>query len=85
MSFTTLDAIDRASISVNLNEDIDRLIVLNSCKHPDDKATKAILVKAGYLVQVMGNIYTIAGPCLDKLKLGLEDAYGVSEPTDKIK
>ena len=83
MSFTNLDAIDRAPISVHLNEDIDRLVVLNSARHDRDALAKQTLVKLGYLVQAMGNIYTIAGPDLNILKTGLESVYGISpKPID---
>ena len=77
MSFTNLDAANRAPISVHLNEDIDRLVVLNSAKHDRDALAKQTLVKLGYLVQAMGNIYTIAGPDLAILKTGLETVYGI--------
>ena len=66
-------------ISVHLNENIDRIVVLNSSRHEQDKLAKDTLVKLGYQIQTMGNIYTIAGPDLGVLKGGLESVYGVSE------
>ena len=73
------DTMNTAPISVHLNEDIDRIVVLNSSRHEQNKLAKDTLVKLGYQIQTMGNIYTIAGPDLGVLKGGLESVYGVSE------
>ena len=68
-----------APISVHLNEDIDRIVILNSSRHEQDKLAKEILAKLGYQIFTMGNFCTIAGPDLGVLKGGLESVYGVSE------
>ena len=75
----TEDTMNHEPISVHLNEDIDRIVVLNSSRHEQNKLAKDTLVKLGYQIQTMGNIYTIAGPDLGVLKGGLESVYGVSE------
>lgn len=68
-----------APISIHLNKDIDRLIVLNSSRHEQDALAKETLVKLGYTVQTMGDIYTIDGPFLDRIKTGLDITYGISK------
>ena len=68
-----------APISIHLNEDIDRIVVLNSSRHEQDKLAKETLVKIGYQIQTMGNIYTIEGPFLDRIKTGLDITYGISK------
>ena len=71
-------------ISVHLNEDIDRIVVLNSSRHEQNKLAKDTLMKLGYQIRTMGNIYTIADPVreynnLSRVKIVLETLYGIPE------
>ena len=66
-------------ISIHRTELVDRLVVWYSSEHPDDSKTKQDLRELGYSIETMGDVYTIAGPELGKIKTALEALYGVSE------
>ena len=83
-----LNTLDRAPISVHINEQETRLDVLNSSRYDgQNPETKEILKSLGYRVSTMGNIYSIAEGMgnLAGLKTGLESVYGISSKTEAKK
>ena len=66
-------------ILIHLTELGDRLAVWYSSEHPNDSITKQDLRDLGYSIETMGDVYTIAGPELGKIKTAIEALYGASE------
>ena len=66
-------------ILIHLTELGDRLVVWYSSNHPNDSITKQDLRELGYSIETMGDVYTIVGPELGKIKAGLEALYGIPE------
>ena len=65
-------------MSIEINAAGDRIDVWNSSGHPDDLETKNVLRGLGYIVQTLGEVYTITGGAdLVGIKTGLERVYGV--------
>ena len=65
-------------ISIKINESGDRIDVWDSSGHPDNLETKNVLRGLGYIVQTLGEVYTITGGAdLVGIKTGLERVYGV--------
>ena len=67
------------TIIIHLTELGDRVAVWNSSEHPNDSITKQDLRELGYSIETMGDVYTIVGPELGKIKTAIEDLYGIPE------
>ena len=66
-------------ILIHLTELGDRLAVWYSSEHPNDSIAKQGLREFGYSIETLGDVYTIVGPDLGKIKTALETLYGVPE------
>ena len=66
-------------ILIHFNELGDRLAVWYSSGHPDNLDIKKDLKDLGYRIETLGDVYTVEGSELGKIKTALEALYGVSE------
>ena len=66
-------------ILIHFNEIGDRIAVWYSSGHPNDSITKQDLRELGYSIETLGDVYTVDGPELGKIKTSLEDLYGISK------
>ena len=70
-------------ILIHLNELGDRLAVWNSTNHHDNLSIKKDLKELGYSIETFGDVYTIAGPELGKIKTAIESLYGNDQEADR--